>query len=212
MSADRNEAARVECHIHEALLNGAFESEPDFWLLCPYDTGRLAGSDVARAAANHPYVRGDRGPVEYEGAHGDALNLFTSGLPAPPAEAETIPFGAETIRALRAVVGGRARAAGVVDERVAGLVLAVSEVATNTVLHGHGSGDASVWVAEGEFICELRGPGRITDPMVGRLRPRRGQLRGYGIWLANQFCDLVQIRSHDAHTTVRLHLARDRSS
>jgi anti-sigma regulatory factor (Ser/Thr protein kinase) len=207
MSADRSAAARVECHIHEALLNAAFESEPDFWLLCPYDTAGLAGSDVARATANHPYVRDDRGAVQYDVSHGDDLDPFVSDLPAPPPEAETLPFGAETIHELRARVGRRARAAGVDDESVDGFVLAVSEVATNTVLHGHGSGDAMVWVADGEFICELRGPGHITDPMVGRLRPQPGQLRGYGMWLANQFCDLVQIRSREARTTVRLHLA-----
>jgi anti-sigma regulatory factor (Ser/Thr protein kinase) len=211
MSAERSEAARVECHIHEALLKFAFGPDLDFWLLCPYDTAGLAGSDVARAAANHPYVRDDRGPVEHDGSHAGALDPFTSELPAPPPGAETIPFGVGTIHELRAGVGRRARAAGVDDERVAGLVLAVSEVATNTVLHGHGPGDASVWTVDGDFICELRGPGRITDPMVGRLRPRRGQLRGYGIWLANQLCDLVQIRSRDARTTVRLHLAGDRS-
>jgi anti-sigma regulatory factor (Ser/Thr protein kinase) len=29
---------------------------------------------------------------------------------------------------------------------------------------------------------------------------------GYGLWLANQVCDLVQVRSSPAGTTVRLHV------
>src|SRR5262249_26987297 len=57
VSPMRSEAALVECHIHESLLNVAFETEPDFWLLCPYDTTELAHSDVAHAVANHPYLR-----------------------------------------------------------------------------------------------------------------------------------------------------------
>jgi anti-sigma regulatory factor (Ser/Thr protein kinase) len=211
VSPKRSEAALAECHIHEALLNEAFESEPDFWLLCPYDTAALAGPDVARAVANHPYVDGDLGLIAHDVSHADAVNLFRSELPPPPAEALEIPFDAETIHELRLRVAYRARHAGIDDEGVAGLVLAVSEVATNTVVHGHGRGNATVWIADGSFICELRGPGRITDPMVGRERPASGQVHGYGIWLANQFCDLVQIRSNVTGTTVRLHLARDAS-
>ena len=35
-----------------------------------------------------------------------------------------------------------------------------------------------------------------------------GQPGGYGLWLANQLCDLVQIRSLPAGTAVRLHMRR----
>jgi hypothetical protein len=31
---------------------------------------------------------------------------------------------------------------------------------------------------------------------------------GFGVWLANQVCDLVQIRSVAAGTVVRLHMRR----
>jgi anti-sigma regulatory factor (Ser/Thr protein kinase) len=209
VTPDRSDAALAECHIHEALLNIAFESEPNFWLLCPYDTSAIAAADVARAVANHPYIRDNRDRAGNGSVSREATDPFTAALPAPPAAAETIPFEKSTIRTLRESVTRRARAAGVCDERVAGLALAVSEVATNTVVHGLGRGEAKVWTDGSWFMCELHGPGRITDPMVGRLRPTRGQMSGYGIWLANQFCDLVQIRSCEDRTTVRLHLARD---
>jgi anti-sigma regulatory factor (Ser/Thr protein kinase) len=211
MSPERNPAAVAECHIHEAVLNTAFGAEPDFWLLCPYDTDALLGSDVARAVSNHPYVRGDRGVIAHDVVHGHAVNLLTSDLPLPPPGAEMFSFEGGTIHNLREEVARRARRAGVGDDGVAGLVIAVSEIATNTVVHGHGRGTATVWFADGSFLCDLRGPGRVTDPMVGRLRPSGGQMHGYGIWLANQFCDLVQIRSREGTTTVRLHVARDAS-
>jgi anti-sigma regulatory factor (Ser/Thr protein kinase) len=212
VSPARSEAALVECHIHESLLNAAFETEPDFWMLCPYDTTDLAGSDVAHAVANHPYLRDERGRAAQEVTDVDAMDPLTSRLPSPPPNAETIFFDRGTIHDLRAGVVSHAHAAGVDDESTEGLVLAVSEVATNTVVHAQGRGSAALWSADGSFICELRGPGRITDPMVGRVRPARGQMHGYGMWLANQFCDLVQIRSFDDGTTVRLHLALDASS
>ncbi len=209
MSSLRSEAARTECHIHETLLNGVFESEPDFWLLCPYDSAVLAGSDVATVVANHPYLRDELARYVPDAHPRRAVEPLTAELGAPPSYAESIPFGSGTIGSLRKTVARRARVSGVGDAGVAGLELAVSEVATNTVVHGHGHGRARVWVAGDAFLCDLHGPGRITDPMVGRLRPQRGQLHGYGIWLANQFCDLVQIRSGETGTTVRLHLTRD---
>jgi anti-sigma regulatory factor (Ser/Thr protein kinase) len=209
ISPDRNEAAIAECHIHETVMNAAFGATTDFWLLCPYDTDAISASDVAHAVGSHPYVRGERGLIAHDAIHGLAPDPLASELPPPPRLAETFPFEAGTIHELRESVARRARAAGVGDDGVAGLVIAVSEVATNTVVHGHGPGTATVWAVDASFVCDLRGPGRIADPMVGRLRPNAGQANGYGIWLANHLCDLVQIRSGATGTTVRLHVTRD---
>ena len=44
-----------------------------------------------------------------------------------------------------------------------------------------------------------------TEPLVGRERPA-GPAGGYGLWLANQLCDLVQVRSFPAGSVVRLHM------
>jgi hypothetical protein len=41
---------------------------------------------------------------------------------------------------------------------------------------------------------------------VGRTPPSPDQRAGRGLWLANQLCDLVQIRSTEAGTVVRLHM------
>jgi hypothetical protein len=41
------------------------------------------------------------------------------------------------------------------------------------------------------------------------IRVRRGpDGRGHGLWLVNQVCDLVELRSGDAGTTVQLHMRR----
>ena len=52
-------------------------------------------------------------------------------------------------------------------------------------------------------------PGRFRDPLVGRVRPGEAQESGRGMWIVNQLCDLVQVRSVDAGTTVRVRMALD---
>jgi anti-sigma regulatory factor (Ser/Thr protein kinase) len=84
-------------------------------------------------------------------------------------------------------------------------VLAVSEVAANSVRHAGGRGVLRIWLQDGALICDVRDDGRIVDPLVGRRRPEGGQIGGYGLWLANQLCELVQIRAFADGGAVRLH-------
>ena len=56
------------------------------------------------------------------------------------------------------------------------------------------------------MICEVRDSGRLDKPLAGRARPELGQGGGWGLWLANQLCDLVQLRTLPDGSVVRLHL------
>jgi anti-sigma regulatory factor (Ser/Thr protein kinase) len=56
------------------------------------------------------------------------------------------------------------------------------------------------------MVFEVRDHGRIHDALVGRTRPAPDQLGGFGLWLAHQLCDLVQVRSSLAGNVVRLHM------
>jgi anti-sigma regulatory factor (Ser/Thr protein kinase) len=98
------------------------------------------------------------------------------------------------------------RCAGVEQDRVHDLAVAASEIATNSLVHGGAARAAGAWLDGEWFVTEIGGAGCIVDPLVGRLRAEGGADGGYGLWLAHQFCDLVQIRSHAAGTVVRLHL------
>ena len=62
--------------------------------------------------------------------------------------------------------------------------------ATRIVEFGTSFGISTIHLA-----CAVRDNGHIDDPLVGRERPRPEQERGRGLWLANQLCDLVQVRS-----------------
>jgi anti-sigma regulatory factor (Ser/Thr protein kinase) len=94
---------------------------------------------------------------------------------------------------------------GIDLERASDLTLAVSEVAANSVRYGGGGGAIRVWQSSDALVCEVTDRGRLEDPLVGRLRPPLAQAGGRGVWLANQLCDLVQIRSNRQGTTVRIH-------
>jgi anti-sigma regulatory factor (Ser/Thr protein kinase) len=85
------------------------------------------------------------------------------------------------------------------------VVLAAHEVATNSVLHGGGSGRVRVWTETGRIVCEFVDAGHMRRPLVGREFPRRDQPHGRGLWMVNQLCDLFQIRSAPGETVVRLH-------
>jgi anti-sigma regulatory factor (Ser/Thr protein kinase) len=106
---------------------------------------------------------------------------------------------------VREDVVGHACQAGVPAERTADLALALHEVAANSVEHGHGEGRLRIWREDDALVCEIRDVGRISDPLVGRTLPAWDDEGGRGLWLANQLCDLVQVRSGDAGTTVRVH-------
>jgi anti-sigma regulatory factor (Ser/Thr protein kinase) len=86
-------------------------------------------------------------------------------------------------------------------------VLAVNEVASNSVVYGGGHGVVRSWRQGDSLIFEVTDRGRIQEPLVGRTRPDLGKAGGHGLWLVNQLCELVQVRSSVAGTQVRLHIA-----
>jgi anti-sigma regulatory factor (Ser/Thr protein kinase) len=199
-----------ECERHEALLNVAFDDAPSWWLACPYDTGTLPDVVLEEAERNHPFLVHDgarRPSAAYLGV-GGAARPFDRPLPPAPATATSHRFDpdAESLRALRALVAQQARAFGLGDRKIEDLVLSASEVATNTIRHGGGAGGLRMWMDGRTVICEIGDTGRIDDPLVGRGRPTPDHESGYGLWLANQLCDLVQIRTFREGSVVRLHI------
>ena len=218
VSADRSTAELVECQLHEALLNVAFPPQPAWTLLCPYDTRALRAATVAEARRTHPFLRqGTEAIASTEfathgyGATGEprAPWQFEDPLPEPPAEASPIelPIGDASPGDVRYRVSTHATEAGGSPACVGALALAVSELATNSIRHGGGRGRLRLWRDRGSLVCEVADRGHITDPLVGRPRPTSRQLDGRGLWLVNQLCDLVQVRTAPGHTVVRVRVA-----
>lgn len=59
-------------------------------------------------------------------------------------------------------------------------------------------------------VCDVSDRGWIRQPLAGRARPSVDLESGRGLWMVNQLCDLVQLRSSPAGTVVRLHMLRRR--
>ena len=205
---ERTGAELAECVRHESLLNLAFAGGPSWWLLCPYDTEALDTVVLEEARRTHPFVRENgvgRESDDFCGLSAIAAP-FAEPLPEPPASALELAFGDGPLEALRWLAGRAAAEAKLGASRAADFVLAVHELATNTVRHGGGRGTLRLWREPDALVCEVSDAGRLDQPLAGRERPLAGQSGGRGLWIVNQVCDLVQIRCFATGTVVRLHM------
>ncbi len=200
--AGRGPAEREECHAHEALLNVALADAP-IRLVCPYDITALSPDDIDRAMTNHPVVQIDGH------RHGNAsvatVEWLETALPEPASVTADLAFDLDTLHTVRRLVDAQASALGFDAVRREEVVLVASEIATNSLRHGGGRGTVRCWAEGATFLCEVRDAGWIREPMVGRVRPEPAQVGGHGIWLANLLADLVQVRSTERGTVVRMH-------
>ncbi|KJE22273.1 anti-sigma regulatory factor (Ser/Thr protein kinase) [Frankia torreyi] len=131
-------------------------------------------------------------------------DLLAEPLPdLGPPRAE-VAFGPADLGLVRAAATRAALADGLGEDRAGDLELAVHEVATNSIRHGGGRGAARFWIFAGCLICEVTDSGQLADRLAGRRRPDLDLSGGRGLWLVNQLCDLVQLRSGSAGTTVRM--------
>jgi anti-sigma regulatory factor (Ser/Thr protein kinase) len=206
----RRPAEIVEAELHESLLNRAFADVPGFSLLCAYDTEALDPRVIDHARRNHAFVVEDgdqQSSATYRGSPAVDASLGVP-LAEPAGEPEVFTFDDVPLRAVRALVSEHAARNGLDDDRASYLVLAVDEVASNSIRHGRSIRALSVWVEGDTLICEVRDRGRIEDPLVGCTKPSADQEGGRGLWIANQVCDLVQVRSTAAGTVVRLHMRK----
>jgi anti-sigma regulatory factor (Ser/Thr protein kinase) len=201
----RGDAETEECERHELSVNVALGSLP-YSVLCPYDRSRLPQEVIERVGHSHPLLQGggDAAAESPDFAETSGSDLFDGTLAAPATAAQDMDFGRTELADLRAFLRDRLEQSGLPRDRHEDLVLAGDELATNTIRHGGGIGTMQVWEDDDRLYCEVRDDGRIENPLVGRLRPPPDRDGGRGLWLANQLCDLVQIRSGEAGTVVRL--------
>jgi anti-sigma regulatory factor (Ser/Thr protein kinase) len=108
---------------------------------------------------------------------------------------------------VRVLAETQARSAGLAEDRIVDFVIAVSEIAANTVRHARTQGSIEIWSDAGEIICEMRDGGVITDPTAGLVPPAADANGGHGLWLVHQICDRVELQSDKNGTTIRLHMA-----
>jgi hypothetical protein len=204
--AGRSAAEVIEYQLHEALLNMAVPADTPLWLLCPYDVATLDGTVIDEAHRSHPVVMQgvkDRASASYGGASHVGF-MFEGALPAPSASSIVVTVDCHLHGHVDKVMR-HARTMGLAADRTVRLAAAVDEIA---VAGYRETGDAGirVWQEGAAVVCQITDGGVVTNPMIGRSTNLSGRFsRNRAIRLANELCDLVQVRSNLGGTTVRLH-------
>ena len=206
--AGRTGAEVMECQLHEALLNDAIAAAAPLWLRCPYQAGALPSGVLDEALHSHPWVAAVDGQAranESYGGSGLGAVAFSSPLPAPPEASILRVVTADSLGAVRDLALHVARVCGIGEGRAADLGLALHELGVNSVVHGSGRGTLRLWRTADALVCEMVDSGVVSDPLAGRIAPDPDEPEGRGLWMVNQLCDLVQLRSSPSGTTVRVH-------
>jgi anti-sigma regulatory factor (Ser/Thr protein kinase) len=113
-------------------------------------------------------------------------------------------FGAAELTPLRHAFAAAARAAGLNGRVLEDFVLAINEVTTNAVVHGGGKGHLRMWHCSEGVRCEVSDAGTGLDQQVlSQPRPPASAVRGRGLWLARELCQVSVLNRSDG-TTVRL--------
>ena len=196
----------TECLRHEALLNYVLAAEP-ISMLCPYDAEHLDADVIAGAELTHPELLDDLGRRPSV-VYGDPLELAAGG---PWPQAEPVPPVSELgfdgdLRALRHAVADDEVVAELDEDRRQALVFAVNEAASNAVRHGDGVCDTRLWRDGDRVVSEVTTASPVADPLAGRRRPGLDALSGRGLWLINQVCDLVELRTGTGGASLRMHV------
>jgi len=105
------------------------------------------------------------------------------------------PFTLSDLGELRRFVAAAATGAALGPDRREDLVLAIDELATNSICHGGGSGSLQIWREQDQLVCEVSDNGFIEEPIHGRAQPDPDAVSGRGLWLVEQLTDRVEVTS-----------------
>ena len=196
----------LECQLHEALLNLAVDPELPFWLVCPYDAEHLGEDVLAEAGRSHPAIATSasyQGSPGYRG-HSHAAAMFSSTLPPVGGRlTETAASWSDAIAAADHVTL-QAADADLWSHKVVALAEAVRGLTGDSLDRGAAEAVVRLWDEPDVVVCEVADTGVTGNLLAGRREPiPPGQ---DALWHANQLCDLVQVRSDENGTTVRLHM------
>ena len=90
-------------------------------------------------------------------------------------------------------------------------MLAVNEIGSNSIEHGAGQGRLRLWVTDEAVTAEVADGGTADLPFPGMVAPPAVGVRGRGLWLASELCDVLQVWSDGKGTVVRLRMDHEAS-
>ena len=102
-------------------------------------------------------------------------------------------------------MAARAASLGLSAPRVELLILAVSELATNTLLYTENGGRVSVWAEPHQLVCDVVDRGPVLG--FGQQMPPAGALRGRGLAIVERVCDGVEATAVADGTRIRIRMS-----
>jgi len=202
---DGNHWARLDLALNVAVVGLPIT------VLCPY---RTDDPELARVEATHPRLVTATGLVP-SGTYRPPTDALVEYPPPPPPElgpcTAELTFAADDLGDLRHLVAEVAARGATAPERIADLVLAVNEIGSNSIEHGPGQGRLRLWVTDEAVVAEVADRGRADLPFPGMVAPAAAGIRGRGLWLASEVCDVMQVWSDGEGTVVRLRMDHEAS-
>ncbi|MGC4744417.1 ATP-binding protein [Micromonospora sp. DT201] len=127
-------------------------------------------------------------------------------VPIEPALLIADAFDQAQVTEIRHSVTSWAHASGLAGQRLDDFVLAINELITNAVRHGGGRGWLRLWHEAGLLVCEVADHGHGISPqrLGDRTRPAADTAGGWGLWLARELTDAMEVVTSAAGTTVRV--------
>lgn len=199
------------CVQHEALINASFASR-DATILCPYDAARLDQHILDDAEATHPLLRnGGRERTSERYAPDSVVAHYNQPLNGATGTKSCEVTAVGELAHARRFADEEATRLGLDPDRQADLHLIVTELVTNSLIHGGGSSRLRIWRDADAVICEVWDDGQLTDPLAGRRPADDRQLSGRGLLLINHLADLVRVHTSPHGTTFRIWLRLGRA-
>jgi len=189
---------------YESILNTLLTPLP-LWVLCAYNTEALPDSIVADARTSHPTV------IEQGSASTSDSYVPPGGTPP-----RLLALDGRTrhtrwpvdVAATCAYVEAEARRAGIPEWQLQQLLAAVVEVARNAFVHGGVPVFVTAWGDDESFVCQIEDGGAgVTDVVAGYRPPPNGN-DGWGLWLARQSTDSLEVGRGPYGSAVRLTIQR----
>jgi hypothetical protein len=187
-------------------MDVALAANSPLWVLCPYNINELDAATIDEAHRSHASAiraHASTASAAYGGA-AHAAAAFGSFLPEPEPPIETVEFRSRNRDKTVADVLRYATGAGLPTRRAVRLAAAVDEITTAAARQTGQEVSIRLWGDAAGVVCEVVDRAVITDVLVGR-SGLPNQPHDRDIRMANELCDLVQVRSNSDGTTVRMH-------
>jgi anti-sigma regulatory factor (Ser/Thr protein kinase) len=140
----------------------------------------------------------------------DATGSPQTGVPAQPHDVSLVQeFDLNSLYALRAAVSAHAVTLGLPEERLGTIVLIATELATNAIRHGAGTGRLRLWRSDQTVHLQVSddGPGMAQPDKAGRRPAPLSSPGGRGLWIVRQVSDRLDIAAdHGTTVTVGLNI------